>query len=164
MTIGDEKEPAGEQESRAKEDSVGAGTGDARNPLETEASRLADAFSAWAGSSGTADRADTPAAAGCGCGSGAGLDVVCRACPICRVASYVQTVRPEVLERVADVLAMIAGSLQAIAADRESATSADDSAGGRGVGDPPLHADHVQTEESGRSGTSIPVDGEDDPR
>lgn len=75
------------------------------------------------GSGGPADSGGEAGARGgatCDCGSNSGADAICRVCPICRVAAYVQTVRPEVLERVGDVLAMVAGSLQAMAAERSS--------------------------------------------
>lgn len=109
-----------------------------------------------AGRNGAENTAGT-SAAGCECGRSSGLDAVCRVCPICRAAAYVQTVRPEVLERVADVLAMIAGSLQAIAADQAPATPAEGSdAGASGT------RATEEAEGERRYPTSIPVQGDDD--
>ena len=96
----------------------------------------------------------------CECGRTAGLDAICRVCPVCRIAAYMHTVRPEVLVRVADVLAMVAGSLQLIAADRTpdpqtaaGKTSTDDAEDGPWSPDPrPVG-----------TGVPIPVRGDDDP-
>ncbi|NYJ75042.1 hypothetical protein [Allobranchiibius huperziae] len=107
-----------------------------------------------------ADGTAAPASMACDCGRTAGLDAICRVCPVCRIASYMQTVRPEVLVRVADVLAMVAGSLQMIAADRgsdpqasPSKASTNDPEDGAGRPDP-RPAD---------TGIPIPVRGDDDP-
>ncbi|TWP36981.1 hypothetical protein [Leekyejoonella antrihumi] len=101
-----------------------------------EALRLAEAVSDWARSTHpnpgdarpdaeTSRDTDPPSAertAGrsCGCHESGAVDSVCRVCPICRVATVVQAIQPEALERVADVLAMFAGSLNAVAEDRRA--------------------------------------------
>lgn len=142
MTNGDEHRSAGTHdaaEDRKGQERATQSGADAAGALGAEAERLMDAFSEWVGQAG-AEReaaeggpgrsvgddaepsgADVPeTSVACECGRTAGLDAVCRICPVCRVAAYVHTVRPEILERVADVLAMVAGSLQAIAADRSA--------------------------------------------
>lgn len=103
----------------------------------------------------------------CGCNSQTGVDVVCRMCPICRAAEFLHTVRPEVLERCADVLAMIAGSLQAIAADRPAQPASSRpsppppsaSRGSKGSDDP-VGASHPSR--GSESGISIPVHGDEE--
>lgn len=81
-----------------------------------------------AGSAGTdeartsagADEARTrtgPAACTC---DAAAVQAVCQVCPVCRVAAFLAEVRPETVERVADVLGMVVGSLEAFAAQRRS--------------------------------------------
>lgn len=119
------------------------------------------------GESSTPPESSASASPVCGCGSQTGVDVVCRMCPICRAAEFLQTVRPEVLERCADVLAMIAGSLQAIAADRPTGSSSSSGSapqGGASSDDSkssgePTGAAHSSWESE--SGISIPVHGDD---
>lgn len=117
--------------------------------------------------SSTASDSAASASPVCGCGSQTGVDVVCRMCPICRAAEFLQTVRPEVLQRCADILAMIAGSLQAIAADRPAQrTSADastppnttDSNDGTDSCEP---AGPAGSSRGPEAGISIPVHGEE---
>lgn len=110
-----------------------------------------------------ADPGTAPVDVVCGCGRSAGIDAICRVCPVCRAATNLHTVRPEVLERVADVLAMIAGSLQAIAADwtRDQQTdggAADNRAAGGS--DPAAGA---TSSSAAPAGVPIPVHGDDDP-
>lgn len=117
--------------------------------------------------SGTGSDSGASGSPVCGCNSQTGVDVVCRMCPICRAAEFLHTVRPEVLERCADVLAMIAGSLQAIAADRPAQPSSSRpsppppsaSRGSKGSDDP-VGASHPSRESE--SGISIPVHGDDE--
>lgn len=97
-------------------------------PVAQEAKRLAEAVSAWAASShrsqtsGDEDEAggeqQDSRRPGCSCGESSAVDSVCSVCPVCRVAAAVQAIQPEVIERVADVLTMFAGSLQQVADDR----------------------------------------------
>ncbi|MBO1755329.1 hypothetical protein [Allobranchiibius sp. CTAmp26] len=107
-------------------------------------------------------RTDGPAASAspaCDCGRTAGLDAICRVCPVCRVAAYMHTVRPEVLVRVADVLAMVAGSLQLIAADRSGDPAASEQTSTNDAEDGPGRPDPRPTE----AGVSIPVRGDAEP-
>ena len=143
VTVGDEQPDSGQQGSPKPQDVPEVTPDDAAQALGMEAARLAEAFTAWAGNrptGSTEDRAatdgrdaaqtgagpeeepgesgDVPKATTCECGHTASTAAVCSVCPICRAATYVQNLRPEVLERVGDVLAMVAGSLQAMAAER----------------------------------------------
>lgn len=100
----------------------------------------------------------------CGCGSQTGIDVVCRMCPICRAAEFLQTVRPEVLQRYADILAMVAGSLQAIAADRPAQRTSADASEPPNATDSSDGTDSREPAGSARgteAGISIPVHGEE---
>ncbi len=74
-------------------------------------------------------RADTP---GCSCTGDAAAaaqihqPAVCKVCPVCRVGSLLEGLSPEVMERFADLIAMVAGSLQAVAQQRRSQGEAAD--------------------------------------
>lgn len=120
-----------------------SGSDDHSSTVADEAVRLADALAALAG--GTSDRSDESASArqdrpgaadpgtagrggttsedatepGCACGTPS-VQAVCEICPVCRVAAFLAEVRPETVERVADVLSMVVGSLEAFAAQRRS--------------------------------------------
>lgn len=132
-----------------------------------EATRLAEAFAVWAKNSklaadavaeGDADdpgqaeaerRTAPPPAAhgtavGCDCGQGPAVEAVCRMCPVCRLAGLVQAVQPELLDRVADLLGVVAGGLRTAAQERRAADTG---------GDP--------REETG-DGMDVPVTGGDD--
>jgi len=41
-------------------------------------------------------------------------------CPVCRAAGLLQAVQPEVLDRVADLLSMVAGGLRSAADERRA--------------------------------------------
>ncbi|HWC20736.1 MAG TPA: hypothetical protein VG502_00425 [Flexivirga sp.] len=143
-----------------------------------EAMRLAEAFAVWAQNgklaadvaahdtsvddtgAGTAteepDRAAgarPPAAAAapsCDCAHGAAVEAVCRMCPVCRMAGLVQAVQPDLLDRVADLLGLVAGGLHSAAEQRRTSTT--------GAGNAP------DAGASGRSdgGMDVPVTGGDD--
>lgn len=73
----------------------------------------------------TGQQGDEGAAAGntsrcehCGVSSRAGEALACRLCPVCQGISLLRTVRPETVERLADVAAALSGALRDIAADR----------------------------------------------
>ncbi|CAG7572914.1 hypothetical protein FB554_1057 [Barrientosiimonas humi] len=55
----------------------------------------------------------------CGCSNDA-VSSVCGLCPVCRVATFVAEVQPETIEKVADLVSMVAGSLQSFAAQRRA--------------------------------------------
>jgi hypothetical protein len=54
----------------------------------------------------------------CGVSSRAGEALACRLCPVCQGIALLRTVRPETVERLADVAAALSGALRDIAADR----------------------------------------------
>ncbi len=94
-------------------------------PVAQEAMRLAEAMSSWAKSSarprsddGQGPEGESEGTRPCSCADSAAVGTVCGVCPICRVAGIVAAIQPEVIERVADVLTMVAGSLQEVAEDR----------------------------------------------
>lgn len=62
---------------------------------------------------GAADRCEH-----CGGTSRAGEALACRLCPVCQGIALLRTVRPETVERLADVAAALSGALRDIAADR----------------------------------------------
>lgn len=54
----------------------------------------------------------------CGASSRAGEAVACQLCPVCQGIALLRTVRPETVERLADLAAALSGALRDIAADR----------------------------------------------
>jgi hypothetical protein len=54
----------------------------------------------------------------CGVSSRAGEALTCQLCPVCQGIALLRTVRPETVERLADVAAALSGALRDIAADR----------------------------------------------
>ncbi|MDE9366759.1 hypothetical protein PZ938_14185 [Luteipulveratus sp. YIM 133132] len=75
-----------------------------------------------AASSGRAERdaaraSEDSAEPACACSTPV-VESVCGVCPICRGVALLHSIQPETMERVADLLGMVAGSLQAVAADR----------------------------------------------
>lgn len=114
-----------------------------------EAMRLAEAFAVWAQNSKQAADASAadggapeespvtdqaparepaaPAGAphgtapGCDCAQGPAVEAVCRMCPVCRLAGLVQAVQPDLLDRVADLLGVLASGLRTTARERRVA-------------------------------------------
>lgn len=72
----------------------------------------------------------SPAPSGCACTDSSAAEAICRVCPVCRLAGLLAAIRPETLERCADLLGMVAGSLQAVATDRRGAPAGDPPASG----------------------------------
>ncbi|WP_148043260.1 hypothetical protein [Flexivirga caeni] len=105
----------------------------AASSVADEAARLAQAFSVWAQRDGEATTEDTARpgehdrseAAACGCSHGDAVEAVCRMCPVCRAAGLLQAVQPELLDRIADVLTLIAGGLHSAADQRREETPRD---------------------------------------
>jgi hypothetical protein len=102
-----------------------------------EAARLLDALSEWgAAAAGAAQPAGHahPHAGGdaqsagdghatsqcptCGAENGAGQAVVCQLCPVCQGLGLLRSVRPETVDRLADLAGAIAATLRDLAAQR----------------------------------------------
>lgn len=135
-----------------------------------EAMRLAEAFAVWAqngklaadvaahdtpvgeaaGEAASAGAA-TDSAPSCDCAHGTAVEAVCRMCPVCRMAALVQAVQPDLLDRVADLLGLVAGGLHSAAQQRR--TSETGAAGGGAAGAQPHRADE---------GMDVPVTGGQD--
>ena len=133
-----------------------------------EAARLLEALGGWASTAqdayaaraaADADRdaaadADAPGArtpsrcGSCGADNGMGQAVTCQLCPVCQGISLLRAVRPETVDRLADLAGAAAQALRDIASARRASASAD----GAGSGTP------------GRSGRvhDIPVADDDD--
>ena len=79
----------------------------------------------------------------CGVASRAGEALACQLCPLCQGIALLRTVRPETVERLADLAAALSGALRDIAADRFAEPPA-----------PPPRGQRVQ---------DISVDDEDEP-
>jgi hypothetical protein len=54
----------------------------------------------------------------CGVSSRAGEALACQLCPVCQGIALLRSVRPETVERLADLAAALSGALRDIAADR----------------------------------------------
>lgn len=61
---------------------------------------------------------DTARCEHCGVSSRVGEAQACRLCPVCQGIALLRTVRPETVERLADVAAALSGALRDLAADR----------------------------------------------
>ena len=83
------------------------------DPAHTDA----DAADADAADADAAD-ADPARCEHCGVSSRAGEARACRLCPVCQGIALLRTVRPETVERLADVAAALSGTLRDIAAER----------------------------------------------
>lgn len=85
----------------------------------------------------------------CDCAHGAAVETVCRMCPVCRMAGLVQAVQPDLLDRLADLLGLVAGGLHSAAEQRRTSDT-----GSGSTGNPvPPEAD---------GGMDVPVTGDDD--
>jgi hypothetical protein len=82
----------------------------------------------------------------CGVTSRAGEALACQLCPVCQGIALLRTVRPETVERLADLAAALSGALRDLAADRFGQSSAPPQ--------PPPRGHRVQ---------DIVVDDEDEP-
>jgi hypothetical protein len=60
----------------------------------------------------------------CGAENGAGRAVVCQLCPVCHGLGLLRSVRPETVDRLADLAGAIAVTLRDLAADRREAAPA----------------------------------------
>jgi hypothetical protein len=102
-----------------------------------EAARLLDALGGWAGTStagyaaGPAQRADArrPGAQGsggarcesCGAENGVGQALTCQLCPLCQGLGILRSVRPETVDRLADLAGAVAAALREVATHRTGA-------------------------------------------
>jgi hypothetical protein len=127
-----------------------------------EAARLLDAVQGWAGSHGyaggpepdeSAPHDDPPhdTAAGaahrcptCGAQDSAGQAVVCQLCPVCQGIGLLRSVRPETVDRLADLAGALAATLREVAGNRRSATPHDGAGDGAGDGAAERGAGRVQ--------------------
>lgn len=63
------------------------------------------------------ESAEKSTTGGCDCSS-THAPKVCAVCPVCRIGSFVESLGPDAMERIADVIGMLAGSLQEAARQR----------------------------------------------
>ncbi|WP_018156177.1 hypothetical protein [Demetria terragena] len=130
-----------------------SGTGAGDGPSAREDTVTADGSSS-ADSSSSDRTGEGTAPSPCSCDTPA-VQAVCEVCPVCRVATFLSEIRPETVERVADLLGMVVGSLEAFAAHRREEMSGEP--GEDGSSRP---ADHEMRE--GTEWQSVQVDDEDD--
>ena len=143
-----------------------------------EAARLVDAFASWsesarqspdgpseegesryagsAGSPGSAGSTGSPGSAAgdqrcaaCGAETGAGRAVTCGVCPLCQGLALLRAVRPETVDRLADLAAAVTATLRDVAAQTRAQRPPDGHRAGPGQRDA-----NVQ---------DIPVDDGDEP-
>ncbi|MGI8717410.1 MAG: hypothetical protein ACR2JN_06235 [Lapillicoccus sp.] len=77
-----------------------------------EAARLLDAL--------TARSADAPACGHCASAQAGAHEPVCHLCPVCRLLTLVRAVRPETVDRLADLASAVTDSLRELAAARRA--------------------------------------------
>jgi hypothetical protein len=100
-----------------------------------EAARLLDALGGWAASGRTGYAAEPgeesqprPGAAehagrcdSCGAENGMGQAVTCQLCPVCQGIGLLRSVRPETVDRLADLAGALAATLRDLAGQRRAA-------------------------------------------
>jgi hypothetical protein len=143
-----------------------------------EAARLIDAFAAWSASptdgpgrrdgedrryagpeesAGTGSEGEGPAGghrcASCGAETGVGRAVTCEVCPVCQGIALLRSVRPETLDRLADLAAAVTATLRDVAAQ-----------GARGPGRGPQDAAGARAGRGGATVQDIPVEDGDHAR
>ena len=67
----------------------------------------------------------------CGAQNGTGQAVVCQLCPLCQGIGLLRAVRPETVDRLADLAGAIAATLRDLAAERHTEAAGTASSGGR---------------------------------
>jgi hypothetical protein len=67
----------------------------------------------------------------CGAENGAGRAIVCGLCPVCQGIALLRSVRPETVDRLADLAGVLAGTLRDLADHRRAAAG---STGAPGTG------------------------------
>ena len=77
-----------------------------------EAARLLDALAARS--------ADAPACEHCASAQAGAQEPVCHLCPVCRLLTLVRAVRPETVDRLADLASAVTDSLRELAAVRRA--------------------------------------------
>jgi hypothetical protein len=82
------------------------------------------------------EQPDEPAATAsrcshCGAQNGTGQAVVCQLCPLCQGIGLLRAVRPETVDRLADLAGAIAATLRDLAAERHTEAAGTASSGGR---------------------------------
>jgi hypothetical protein len=82
----------------------------------------------------------------CGAADGAGQAVVCRLCPVCQGIGLLRSVRPETVDRLADLAGAIAATLRDVADQRRH--DAPDGAPGQGRSRPRVQDIPVEDEAS----------------
>ena len=103
-----------------------------------EAARLLDALGGWAAGHGYAADPPTSATAPgageetqaqaphrcptCGAEAGTGQAVVCQLCPVCQGIGLLRSVRPETVDRLADLAGAVAAALRDLASQRRADT------------------------------------------
>lgn len=120
-------------------------TSEAAGSVAEEAVKLMESLGAWASHKAADDPAPNRAGAQeCSC-SRAQTPAVCQVCPVCRVGAFLEGLSPDIVERLADVVAMFAGSLHAAAQQRRGAAATQS--------EPEPQADHPKTRK-------VPVTGD----
>ncbi|NYG05595.1 hypothetical protein BJ986_000082 [Phycicoccus badiiscoriae] len=106
-----------------------------------------------------------PRCESCGAENGAGQAVTCQLCPVCQGIGLLRSVRPETVDRLADLAGALAATLRDIAGQRRADSGSD----GRSDSRSESRADKGATASGGASGTArgrvhdIVVDDENEP-
>lgn len=102
----------------------GAGEADEADEAD-EAEGGADGIGTDSGTSGGAG-STTPRCSSCGAENGVGQAVACQLCPVCQGIGLLRSVRPETVDRLADLAGALAATLRDIAGQRraDAATAA----------------------------------------
>ena len=107
------------------------------------------------GASGCSDNRDDPSDGACSACGGErdATPVACKLCPLCQGIAFLRSVRPETVDRLADLASAVAGSLRDVATQSRASgqTSAAGPASGRrpGGGGAPVQDIRVDDEDEG---------------
>lgn len=102
--------------ARAAADAAGGADGGATRGAGGAAPGAADGGRTDASGPGTQTRCES-----CGADRGAGQAVVCQLCPLCQGIGLLRSVRPETVDRLADLAGAVAGALRDLAAHHAGA-------------------------------------------
>jgi hypothetical protein len=135
-----------------------------------EAARLLDALGGWASTTHN-PYAAKPASPesdeggrrceSCGAENGMGQAVTCQLCPVCQGLTLLRSVRPETVDRLADLAGAVTEVLRDLAAARR--TSASGSSGGSSNGGPTSRVHDIPvTDDDGHDNDGHDNDGHDE--
>ena len=128
-----------------------AQSGYAARPAHAATAPGADGSDDQTGTASAGHDSSTPRCTSCGAENGVGQAVTCQLCPVCQGIGLLRSVRPETVDRLADLAGALAATLRDIAGQHRADSGASGAAAPRRS---PAHSSRVQ---------DIAVDDDDAP-